>query len=849
MASSIPVHPKAAARLPEGVRPTPEELASLQEMTNQELRESDQNARETSQDLRESDQDARESRQDAQKFDQASRETGQDTRQSNQDARESRQDARKIDLDSRQSGQNLREVGQEVLKSDQNARETSQDLRESDQDARESRQDARKIDQDARQSGQNLREVGQEFLESGQALADIKVRYQLLVDSVTDYAIYMLDPEGRVVTWNVGAERLKGYTAEEALGLDYSVFFRPEDAQTGLPAQELAAAAREGRYETQAWRQRKDGSRFWALVTLTAIRGSLGELCGFAKVTRDMTAQRAAEEATQSHNDQLERYRIIVENVGDYAIYTLDAKGIIDSWSPKAERDTGYSPQEMLGRHYSWLFAEEDQRAGVAQWELEEAARIGRCASEAWRICRDGSRTWAVGVVNAVRDKNGKLVGFVRVGRDMTQEKRAEEELKSHNAQLERYRIIIESIADYVIFTLDPEGRIDGWSSGAQSILGYTAEEALGREYSMVFTAAEMEAGEPRREMEEAARHEHCMTDNWRVRRGGSLFWASGVLTAIHDKTGKLTGYVRVARDMTPQKKLEESLSMMAAELEGQVAERTIELEASVAELQRKNREVEAFVYIVSHDLRAPLVNVQGFVRELEESCKHLRTVVQSSLNWELYWSGVQPILDEEMGGALHFISASTAKFERLIDALLGFSRLGRLVYRMVRVDVRELVANATANFQQAINEAGAEVEVGPLPFVIADATALGQVFSNLIGNAIKYRSPERPLKIEVGGEAKGDMVRYWVRDNGQGIPEYAKERLFRVFQRFHPQQAEGEGMGLAIAYRIVERHGGKTWVESRQGAGSTFNFSLPITQPTATIEAQEATGDESVRI
>jgi hypothetical protein len=707
------------------VRPTPEELASLQERINQELRESGQNARETSQDLRESDQDARESRQDAQKFDQASRETGQNKRQNNQDARESRQDAQKFDQASRETGQNrrqnnqdARESRQDARKLDQASRETGQNTRQNNQDARESRQDARKIDQDARQSGQNLREADQDFLESGQALADIKVRYQLLVDSVTDYAIYMLDPEGRVVTWNVGAERLKGYTAEEALGRDYSAFFPPEDAQTGLPAQELAAAACEGSYETQAWRRRKDGAKFWALVTLTAIRGPEGELCGFANVTRDMTAHEAADEA-----------------------------------------------------------------------------------------------------------------------------------LRSHNAQLERYRIIIESVADYVIFTLDPEGRIDGWSSGAQSVLGYTAEEAQGREYFMVFTAAEMEAGEPRREMEEAARNGHCARDNWRVRRDGSLFWASGVLTAIHDETGRLTGYVRVARDMTQQKRLEESLSMMAADLEDRVAARTSELQATVAELQRKNREVEAFVYIVSHDLRAPLVNVQGFVRELEESCKHLKTVIKSSLNWELCLSGVQPILDEDMAGALRFISASTAKFERLINALLGFSHQGHQAYQMVQVDVRELVDSATATFQQAITEAGAKVEMGDLPSVTGDVTALGQVFSNLIGNALKYRSPERPLKIEVGGQVKGDMVRYWVRDNGLGIPEFAKVRLFRVFQRFHPKQAEGEGMGLAIAYRIVERHGGKTWAESQEGVGSTFNFSLPITQHTAPIEAQEATGDESVRI
>jgi PAS domain S-box-containing protein len=695
-------------------------------------------------------------------------------------------------------------------------------------DKRDAIQDTRDEAQDAREAEQNLRETGQNLREARMALVESEEWFRLLVEGVTDYAIYMLDPLGKVVTWNVGAERSKGYKAEEILGRNYSIFFLPEEVEAGVPARELAEATRVGRFETEAWRQRKDGSRFWALVTLTAIRDSQGELCGFAKVTRDMSERKNAEEALRRHNAELERYRLIVENISDYVIITLDAEGRIDSWTSVAANMAGYSAEEAVGKEYALVFTAEDAASGQPRREMEEAARTGRCASESWRQRRDGTKFWASGVLTAIRDQTGKLTGYIRVARDITPQKRAEEALRSLNAQLQRYRIIVENISDYVIYTLDAEGRIDSWSHGLEELLGFTAEEAVGKEYALVFTAEEIELGQPRREMEEAARAGRCASDSWRVRRDGTTFWSSGVLTAIHDDAGKLTGYIRVARNMTLQKQLEESLKGNATELARQVAERTRELEANLAELQRKNQEVEAFVYIVSHDLRAPLVNVQGFVRELEQSCKHLKEVIQTCPRWEQCWPGIHPILEEEIGGALHYISASATKFERLIDALLGFSRHGRQVYKIARVNVWELVTNTVTTFDQAITEAGAEIGIGRLPAVTADATALGQVFSNLIGNALKYRSPERPLKIEIGGQVEDGMVHYWVRDNGLGIPELAQAKLFQVFQRFHAQQAEGEGMGLAIAHRIVERHGGKIWAESREGEGTAFHFSLP---------------------
>ena len=270
-------------------------------------------------------------------------------------------------------------------------------------------------------------------------------------------------------------------------------------------------------------------------------------------------------------------------------------------------------------------------------------------------------------------------------------------------------------------------------------------------------------------------------------------------------------------------------------------------LQSTLEELRRKNKEVEEFVYIVSHDLRAPLVNVQGFVYELEDSCARLRAVISSCTQaGERCQGALHAILDDEIVGALHYISASTTKFERLISALLGLSRQGRQVYQIRQLDMRQVVTDTLASLRQLITEAGAEIQVDALPTAFADATAAGQVFSNLIGNALKYRDPLRKLQIEVGGQKDVVGVRYWVKDNGLGIPEAGKSRLFQVFQRLHPQCAQGDGIGLAFVHRIVERHGGKTWAESQEGSGSTFYFSLPLASDTAPYEAEESSEYES---
>ena len=263
-------------------------------------------------------------------------------------------------------------------------------------------------------------------------------------------------------------------------------------------------------------------------------------------------------------------------------------------------------------------------------------------------------------------------------------------------------------------------------------------------------------------------------------------------------------------------------------ELGERVAERTAELATANVILAQKNEEVEAFVYIVSHDLRAPLVNLQGFSNELERSCRTLETTLCPASLPEPMMRTVETILHEDIAGALRYISASASKFQRLIDALLLLSRTGKQDLRIEEIDIRAVVDSTVMSLRQSIATSGAEVVVESLPAIRGDLTAIGQVFSNLISNALKYLQPGRPGRIVVGGQMTDGLARFWVRDNGAGIAASSQQRLFQVFQRFHPNLASGEGMGLAIVKRIIERHGGKIWAESEEGVGTTFHFNLP---------------------
>jgi PAS domain S-box-containing protein len=261
----------------------------------------------------------------------------------------------------------------------------------------------------------------------------LPTRYELLVESISDYAIYMLDTDGLVSSWNAGAQRFKGYQAQEVLGQHFSTFYTPEDREAGLPARALATALSEGRYESEGWRVRKDGTRFWASVVIDPIYTPRGEHVGFAKVTRDITERKEAQEALRASEQQ---FRLLVQGVTDYALYMLSPDGLITNWNLGAERTKGYVQDEVLNSHYRRFFTPEDQRAGVPERALAAAAREGRYESEGWRVRKDGTRFWAHAVIDAIYDERGKLLGFAKITRDNTERRKTAESLEQARAAL-----------------------------------------------------------------------------------------------------------------------------------------------------------------------------------------------------------------------------------------------------------------------------------------------------------------------------------------------------------------------------------------------------------------------------
>jgi PAS domain S-box-containing protein len=260
-------------------------------------------------------------------------------------------------------------------------------------------------------------------------------RYRLLVEAITDYAIYMLDRQGRVTSWNPGAKRFKGYEADEIIGQHFSTFYTEAERSQNVPALALAEAERTGRFEREGWRVRKDGTQFWAHVVIDAIRSPEGELIGFAKITRDLTERRAAEAKLRESEAQ---FRLLVQSVTDYAIYMLDVEGHVASWNAGAQHIKGYAPEEIIGRHFSDFYTDADRAAGLPRIGLETATRNGRWEHEGQRVRKDGTAFWAHVVIDAIRDDAGKLVGFAKVTRDITERREAEAALRAAQTNMIR---------------------------------------------------------------------------------------------------------------------------------------------------------------------------------------------------------------------------------------------------------------------------------------------------------------------------------------------------------------------------------------------------------------------------
>jgi PAS domain S-box-containing protein len=267
-------------------------------------------------------------------------------------------------------------------------------------------------------------------------------RFRMLVDAITDYAIYMLDPDGTITSWNPGARRFNGYEESEIVGENFARFYTEEDRKAGLPQRALVIAEREGRFETEGWRVRKDGTKFWALAVIDPIRDNAGKLVGFAKITRDLTERRRAESALRENQEQ---FRLLVQGVTDYAIFMLSREGCVSSWNLGAQRIKGYTPDEIIGQHFSRFYTEEDRQAGRPEEALRVAAREGRVEREGWRVRKDGTKFFAHVIIDAIHNPDGSLLGFAKITRDITERRntaRALEEAREALLQSQKMEAI-----------------------------------------------------------------------------------------------------------------------------------------------------------------------------------------------------------------------------------------------------------------------------------------------------------------------------------------------------------------------------------------------------------------------
>ncbi|MEW6353512.1 MAG: ATP-binding protein, partial [Pseudomonadota bacterium] len=328
-------------------------------------------------------------------------------------------------------------------------------------------------------------------------------------------------------------------------------------------------------------------------------------------------------------------------------------------------------------------------------------------------------------------------------------------------------------------------------------------------------------------------------------KKDGTFYWVATTVVPFLNDAGKPYQYISIRTDITNQKIAEEALRKINDELEERVRARTADLDANnkqldyyLRDLMRKNEENETFVYSVSHDLRSPLVNLQGFSQELIMVGQDIRKLfTEGGCPPEVQKRGLA-LLDEDMAGSIRFIQAGVMRLSNIIDALLRLSRAGRVEYQLQQIDLNPIIKRIIDSMSVIIAQRGATVTaMENLPAAWVDPAAAEQIFANLIGNALNYLDPKRPGKIEIGcrmeGEetADGRLNIYYVKDNGLGISEQAQTKLFRIFQRFHPGSAKGEGVGLAIVRRVIERHGGRISVESKEGEGTTFFVVLPAQQ------------------
>jgi PAS domain S-box-containing protein len=597
--------------------------------------------------------------------------------------------------------------------------------------------------------------------------------YRMLLEEIQHYAIFTLDPKGIVVSWNAGAERIKGYKADEIIGQNFSCFFTPEDIKRGRPEEVLRMTATTGREKDQGLRVRKDGSRFLASVTFTALRDLAGNLRGYSEVSHDLSESKEAGM----------KYRGLLEAAPD-AMVVVNQGGEIVLLNVQAEKQFGYRRDELIGQQVKNIIPEGFAERLLADGTRTTAEALAQQIGMGIELCgrrKNGSDFPIEIMLSPLESAEGTLV--TAAIRDISVRKAAE----VHLGQMEgRYRGLLEAAPDAMV-VVNQGGEIVLLNVQAEKQFGYRRDELIGQQVKNIIPEgfAERLIADGTRTTAEALAQQIGMGIELRGRRkNGSDFPIEIMLSPLDSAEGILV--TAAIRDISTRKRSE----------------------AHVQELNRSNEELERFAYVASHDLQEPLRMVASYTQLLSSRYKGK--------------------LDADADTFISYAADGANRMQHLIKDLLAYSRVATNAKDLLVTSSEEALQRALRNLGGAIEDSAAQVTHDTLPAVMADQGQLVQLFQNLVGNAIKYQEPGVP-KIHISAAKTGNNKwMFSVQDNGLGIESQYFEKIFGIFQRLHKREEfTGTGIGLAICKKIVERHGGSISVQSQLGQGSTFRFAL----------------------
>jgi len=653
------------------------------------------------------------------------------------------------------------------------------------------------------------------------ALQESEGRMAGILQSAMD-SIITIDDQQRIVLFNAAAERMFRCAAAEVVGQSIERFIprRFHQAHSGhiRKFEETGVTNRTMGALGPLWAQRASGEEFQIEASISQIEVGGKKL--FTVILRDVD-ERVQTEAKLSAREEM--LRLLLDGIKDYAVYMLDPEGRVASWNAGAARIKGYSAEEILGKHISIFYPPEQQASGLPDQALQEALAKGRYEAQGQRLRKDGTTFWAQVIMLPLRDHAGKLRGFSKVLHDVTERKRAEEKLAAqaeklakHAAELTRSQqalenqtLMLESVLEGIdegLVAADERGQFLLWNTAAEKILGQNATNKSPEEWSEHYRVyqADMLTPFPADQLPLACaiRGESSKAEMFvRNPERNQGVWIEVAANPLRYKDGSLRGGVAAIRDITQRKADELEIRELNEELEERVELRTAQLETA-------NRELEAFSYSVSHDLRAPLRHISGFSRILTEE--------------------FGPSLEPGARNYLQRIQDGTQKMGLLVDELLNLARVGRYALSPRSTDLTSIVAEVVAMLKPDSEGRQVEWKISDLPLVECDPILVKQIFQNLLANALKFTRPRERAVIEVSHRDENGHLMIMVRDNGVGFNMKYADKLFGVFQRLHrSEDFEGTGVGLATIQRIVQKHGGRVWAEAELDKGAAFFFTL----------------------